>query len=106
MLLGFSQEDIEYTLKFITFKQNLFKKGQPTEEDFELLQNWQSKIQRIAEKRKGVLIVSSATSNPRSKRVNLFRELLGFEVGRPSLTLRNIEDVYEKPEKVWEKALM
>ena len=105
MLLGFSQEDIEYTLKFITFKQNLFKKGQPTEEDFELLQHWQSKIQKIAEKRKGVLIVSSATSNPRSKRVNLFRELLGFEVGRPSLTLRNIEDIYEKPEDVWEKSI-
>ena len=105
MLLGFSQEDIEYTLKFITFKQNLFKKGQPTEEDFELLQHWQSKVQKIAEKRKGVLIVSSATSNPRSKRVNLFRELLGFEVGRPSLTLRNIEDIYEKPEDVWEKSI-
>ncbi len=105
MLLGFSQEDIEYTLKFITFKQNLFKKGQPTEEDFELLQHWQSKVQKIAEKRKGVLIVSSATSNPRSKRVNLFRELLGFEVGRPSLTLRNIEDIYEKPEDVWKKSI-
>jgi len=105
MLLGFSQEDIEYTLKFITFKQNLFKKGQPSEEDLELFQHWQSKIQKIAEKRKGVLIVSSATSNPRSKRVNLFRELLGFEVGRPSLTLRNIEDVYEKPEDVWEKSI-
>ena len=105
MLLGFTQEDIDYTLKFITFKQNLFKKGQPTEEDFELFQHWQAKIQKIAEKRKGVLIVSSATSNPRSKRVNLFRELLGFEVGRPSLTLRNIEDVYEKPEKVWERSI-
>jgi len=105
MLLGFSQEDIDYTLKFITFKQNLFKKGQPTEEDFELYQHWQAKIQKIAEKRKGVLIVSSATSNPRSKRVNLFRELLGFEVGRPSLTLRNIEDLYEKPEDVWKKSI-
>ena len=105
MLLGFSQEDIDYTLRFITFKQNLFKKGQPSEEDLELYQHWQAKVQKIAEKRKGVLIVSSATSNPRSKRVALFRELLGFEVGRPSLTLRNIEDVYEKPEDVWEKSV-
>ncbi len=105
MLLGFSQEDIDYTLKFITFKQNLFKKGQPSEEDLEIYQHWQSKIQKITQKRKGVLIVSSATSNPRSKRVNLFRELLGFEVGRPSLTLRNIEDVYEKPENVWERSI-
>ncbi len=105
MLLGFSQEDIDYTLKFITFKQNLFKKGQPSEKDLELYQHWQAKIQKIAEKRRGVLIVSSATSNPRSKRVNLFRELLGFEVGRPSLTLRNIEDVYEKPEDVWKRSV-
>ncbi len=105
MLLGFSQEDIDYTLKFITFKQNLFKKGQPSEKDLELYQHWQAKIQKIAEKRRGVLIVSSATSNPRSKRVNLFRELLGFEVGRPSLTLRNIEDVYEKPEDTWERSI-
>ncbi len=105
MLLGFSQEEIDYTLKFITFKQNLFKKGQPSEKDLELLQNWQAKILKIAEKRKGVLIVSSATSNPRSRRVNLFRELLGFEVGRPSLTLRNIEDIYEKPSDVWERSV-
>ncbi|WP_457639762.1 reverse gyrase [Persephonella sp.] len=105
MLLGFSQEDIDYTLKFISFKQNLFKKGEPSEEELELYQHWQVKVQSIAQKRKGVLIVSSATSNPRSKRVNLFRELLGFEVGRPSLTLRNIEDVYEKPEGIWEKSI-
>ena len=107
MLLGFSQEEIEETLRFINFKQKIFREGKPTEKDLEIYQHWQSKIQRIAEKRKGVLIVSSATSNPRSKRVHLFRELLGFEVGRPSLTLRNIEDVYEKPKanKVWEQSV-
>ncbi len=107
MLLGFSQNEIEETLRFITFKQKIFKEGKPTEKELEIYQHWQIKIQKIAEKRKGVLIVSSATSNPRSKRVHLFRELLGFEVGRPSLTLRNIEDVYEKPkkDKVWETSL-
>ncbi len=101
LLLGFSQEEIQDTLKFISFKQKIFKKGQPKEEEIEILNKWQEKINKISQKRKGVLIVSSATSNPRSKRVNLFRELLGFEVGRPSLTLRNIEDIYEKPENVW-----
>ncbi len=107
MLLGFSEEEIEETLRFINFKQKIFREGKPTEKDLEIYQHWQIKIQRIAEKRKGVLIVSSATSNPRSKRVHLFRELLGFEVGRPSLTLRNIEDIYEKPEKekIWETSV-
>ncbi|WP_457644242.1 reverse gyrase [Persephonella sp.] len=105
MLLGFSEEDIQDTLKFITFKQRIFRQGQPEEKDLEIFNRWQEKINRISQKRKGVLIVSSATSNPRSKRVNLFRELLGFEVGRPSLTLRNIEDLYEKPEDVWETSV-
>ncbi|WP_457640319.1 reverse gyrase [Persephonella sp.] len=106
LLLGFSQEEIEETLRFISFKQKIFKQGQPSEKELEIYNHWQEKIHKITTKRKGVLIVSSATSNPRSKRVNLFRELLGFEVGRPSLTLRNIEDIYEKPEKdIWETSV-
>jgi reverse gyrase len=55
-------------------------------------------------KKKGHLIVSSATANPRSKRVFLFKYLLGFEVSRPNLSLRNIEDVYDE-EYSYEKAL-
>ena len=107
MLLGFSEDDIEETLKFLKFKAKIFSKGQPSEKELEIYQNWQRKIEKIAQKRRGVLIVSSATSNPRSRRVLLFRELLGFEVGRPSLTLRNIEDVYEDSsvEKVWQDSV-
>ena len=105
MLLGFSEEDIQETLEFIKFKAKVFSKPNPTEKELEIYQNWQKKIEKIAQKRKGVLIVSSATSNPRSRRVLLFRELLGFEVGKPSLTLRNIEDVYDKPENLWERSV-
>jgi len=107
MILGFSEEDIEETLKFLKFKGKIFKNKQPTEKEFEIFSNWQRKIEKISEKRKGVLIVSSATSNPKSKRVLLFRELLGFEVGRPSLTFRNITDVYEKKsvESLWESSV-
>ncbi len=107
MLMGFTEEEIEETLKFLKFKAKIFSQGQPSEKDLEIYKNWQRKIERIAEKRKGVLIVSSATSNPRSRRVLLFRELLGFEVGRPGLTLRNIEDVYEKleEEKIWKESI-
>ncbi len=105
MLLGFSEDEIEETLKFISFKQNIFKKQKPSDKDLEIFNRWQEKIRKISEKRNGVLIVSSATSNPKSKRVALFRELLGFEVGKPSLTLRNIVDVYEKTEDIWKTSL-
>ena len=107
MLLGFTEDDIQETLKFINFKRKAFSKGQPDEKTLEIYQKFQQKIENISKKRKGVLIVSSATSNPRSRRVLLFRELLGFEVGRPSLTLRNIEDVYEKlpVKEIWEKSV-
>ncbi len=96
MLLGFTEEDINKGLEFIKFKQKVFSKKNITEEDLQNYRSFQEEIFKISKKRKGVLIVSSATSNPRSKRVNLFRELLGFEVGKPSITLRNVEDVYEE----------
>ncbi len=107
MLLGFTEEDIEETMRFLKFKAKIFSKAQPEEKELEVYNNWQKKIEKISEKRKGVLIVSSATSNPKSRRVLLFRELLGFEVGRPSLTFRNIEDVYEKipVEKIWDESV-
>ncbi|GAX88207.1 reverse gyrase [Lebetimonas natsushimae] len=54
--------------------------------------------------KKGNLIVSSATANPKSKRVLLFKYLLGFEVSRPNLSLRNIEDVYDETYS-YEKAM-
>jgi len=101
-LLGFSDEDIRKTLSFIARRAKLLREG-----EFEEISERHREIEEIAKKRKGVLVVSSATSNPRSQRVRLFRELLGFEVERPSLTLRNIEDVYERveEEKLWEISL-
>lgn len=105
MLLGFSQEDIEKTLEFIKFKAKIFRSNNISEKQFEKFNKFQEEILKISQKRKGTLIVSSATSNPRSKRVLLFRELLGFEVGRPSLTFRNIVDTYDKPKNLWEKSI-
>ena len=95
MLLGFSEEDIEKALEFIDFK---IKMASSKEVDFEEFERRKKEIEQIRKKARGVLLVSSATANPRSKRVKLFRELLGFEVSRPSITVRNIEDVYEEPE--------
>jgi len=105
MLLGFSQENIEKTLEFIKFKAKLFRSNSLSEKQLEEFNKFQEEILKISQKRKGTLIVSSATSNPRSRRVLLFRELLGFEVGRPSLTFRNIVDTYDKPENLWKKSI-
>ncbi len=41
-----------------------------------------------------MLVVSSATSQPRSNRIKIFRELLGFEVGTPTFYLRNVIDTF------------
>lgn len=69
-------------------------KRQKTDEDWEKIKEIS---QKLMEKRgEGVLVVSSATSNPRSNRVKLFRELLGFEVGTPTFYLRNVVDAYQE----------
>ena len=80
-ILGFSDEDIKNTMALAQAKSY-------------------AEIEKIAQKKKGNLIVSSATANPRSNRVKLFTYLLHFEVSRPSLSLRNISDLYEKPEDI------
>ncbi len=84
-LVGFSDRDLERALRYIDRKEY-------------------EKLDRLARKKKGNLIVSSATANPRSRRILLFRYLLGFEVSKPNLRLRNIEDVYDQ-EFSWEKSV-
>ncbi len=97
MLLGFDEEDVQKALSFIDAK----RKGLSQEE----FATWQEEMEKIRQKVKARLIVSSATANPKSRRVHLFRELLGFEVGRPSISIRNIVDLYEEPEDLWQRAL-
>ncbi|MGB9781304.1 reverse gyrase [Caldanaerobacter sp.] len=53
---------------------------------------------------KGQLIVSSATAKPRGVKPLLFRELLGFEIGRFTTSARNISNIRIK-EKSLEKLL-
>ena len=73
------------------------------EKTYELIKNKKfSEIEKV--NKKGNLIVSSATANPKSKRVLLFKYLLGFEVSRPSFNLRNIEDLFDS-EYSWKKSV-
>ena len=82
-LLGFSEQDVATGLKLIELR----KKDPRAAE---------ARAERLRKKARGVLAVSSATARPRSKRVHLFRELLGFEVGVPSFSLRKVADLYEE----------
>ncbi len=104
-LLGFEQEDIDLAMKLIKLKEVRNKK----EEDWEGIKELSEKVKELSRKRRGVLVVSSATSNPRSSRIKLFRELLGFEVGTPTFYLRNVVDLYEdietKPIEEWIRLL-
>ncbi|NPA32863.1 MAG: reverse gyrase, partial [Aquificae bacterium] len=94
-LLGFSEQDVQKALELIRLKE----KPKKSEEDWEEIRKRSEELRQISEKRRGVLAVSSATGNPRSNRIKLFRELLGFEVGKPTLLLRNILDLYEETDK-------
>ena len=100
-MMGFSQEDLETAMELIKLKE----KRNKSEEDWKRIRELSEEISSLQEKAKGVLVVSSATGNPRSSRIKLFRELLGFEVGRPTLYLRNVEDLYEEVENL-RKALV
>ena len=86
-LLGFKQNDIDTALRLILAKRK---------KNVHLVEKLKIRVDKIKQKRKGQLIVSSATSNPRSFRVRLFRELLDFDVSSPTLNLRNVIDVYEE----------
>ncbi len=82
-LLGFSEKDLERAFKNLALRQKDPQRA-------ELL------AQKLRQKAKGVLAVASATARPRSARVKLFRELLGFEVSAPSYSLRKVADLYEE----------
>ncbi len=93
-LLGFSEEDLEKAYTLIKVKE----KRRKEEEDWELIRKLSEEVKRLQRKAGGVLVVSSATGNPRSSRIKLFRELLGFEVGRPTIFMRNVLDLYKRTE--------
>lgn len=95
-LFGFEEVDIEKTYQFINLKRNLLKSEvKENEKSINKFRELKEEVEKIKNKRKGVLIVSSATSNPKSSRIMLFRELFDFEIGRSQISLRNIEEIYE-----------
>lgn len=77
-LMGFDIEDL-----------NLAYKGDKAIEEH-------TRMQHKAQSIPAVLVVSSATAQPRTRRVVLFRELLGFDIQKATTTLRNVVDVAER----------
>jgi len=99
--IGFSFETIDLALKLLDAKTNL-NKARRLGLEKEVRKN-SKKVDRLTKKLKnrlrnekpGILIVSGASlRGRRTKRVKLFRELLGFDVGSKTEYLRNIVDLY------------
>ena len=93
-LLGFSEKDVELAMRIIDLKSKLAKLGEKANQKLiERVRKYEKYLERRRREIENVLVVSSATSQPKSKRVKLFREILGFEVGKSATTLRNVEDI-------------
>jgi len=94
-LAGYDDNDIEKALRVIKLKRELAYRG----EDPELLERIRSIESELEIKRRRlgkVVIIASATGNPRGTRVKLFKELMGFEIGARPEFIRNIVDAYER----------
>jgi reverse gyrase len=89
-LLGFSENQIQMAMELIRLKE----KNEKTPQYWQKIKEVSEMLKMASKDINGILVVSSATSNPRSNRVKLFRELLGFEVGVPIFYLRNILDTF------------
>lgn len=90
-LMGFTEEDIEKGLRILRLMRGAGLRGRSDEVLSEL-----ARLRRKVRRKGGgkVLIIASATGNPRGVRVRLFRELIGFEIGARPEFVRNVEDAY------------
>ncbi|WP_457567780.1 reverse gyrase [Desulfurobacterium sp.] len=92
---GFSDEAIEIAMEVIDVKRKLAGAVSERLKNSLLkrLEYLETRLKRLKSQVKTILVVSSATASPRSKKVRLFRELLDFDVGRTGTFLRNVEDI-------------
>ena len=87
LIMGFSESEIARAMFLI---KNLDKLPE------DKIEKIRARLKESSKKCKSILVISSATSQPKSKRIKLFRELLGFDVGKPSFYLRNLVDTYDE----------
>ncbi len=99
---GKNVENLFYLLGFTKEEVTLALKREKEEEDFEEL----LRIKEKHLKKYRNLIISSATLKPKTNRILLFQNLLGFEITRFVSSLRKVEDCYLEMEKRdWENLL-
>jgi len=97
MLAGFTKEDIQDGMEIITLRRRLAFNPR-LERDRRVLEKLSKKLQRRREQISTLVLLASATGNPRGPRVKLFRELLGFEIGARPEFIRNVDDYLIKVE--------
>ena len=95
-LLGFPQEIIDDALRIVDLR--LARRGRE-EGVSKAVEEARRRIREFLQRNSvGILLVSSASIRAgRTKRVKLFKELLGFEVGSRLEMRRNVVDLYVKP---------
>ncbi len=86
MLLGFGEKEIEVGMELIRERIRVAR-GRGDPDRVRTLEKW---LEKRKGKRKGILVVSSATVRPRGLRYRLFRELLDFEVGSGRAQVRRV----------------
>lgn len=102
MLIGFDKEIIQNAMKLIDAKIKRAKLLSKRNKNNAEISSIEKMIETLKSKIKlwknnhhiGQIIVSSATSRPRGKRVYLFKELLGFQIGGISEGIRKIHDFF------------
>jgi len=90
-----TSKNVDYLVKLLGFTDDEIEQALLSK------QYWQTK-----KKPQGVLVVSSATAQPRTKRIKLFQSLLGFEIQKSTSNIRNVVDTYisvASPEEGLEK---
>ena len=92
-LLGFDPEIIDTVMRLVEIKKRL-----SSQVDSNLLAEYEElkkQVMKERQKEHGSLVVAGATLRPRkTKRIHIFSELLGFELGTKPEFIRNIVDFY------------
>lgn len=81
-----TSKNVDYIVKLLGFTNRDIKRA--------LLSKDKTTSQKIRRKPQGVLVISSATVQPRTKRVKLFQNLLGFDIQKSTTNIRNVVDTY------------
>ncbi|OYT38349.1 reverse gyrase [Candidatus Pacearchaeota archaeon ex4484_31] len=107
-----SSKNIDKIIKLLGGNKELLEVGMKKISKEKLNAREEKMLEEVRQKQKlGLLVFSSATAKQRrTKKIRLFRELFGFELGFKPEFLRNIEDIYveikdESKKEIKEKVL-